>query len=422
MKSHIAFVDANFTSLEAVSHATREGYYTTFIGTSAFRKYPDNKRNRSILADVDEFIYLDVPLSIDNITGALRHVNSKRPIDAVIGMQEMTISEVTEASKSIAIRTTPVESVRICRDKSAVRERLNELGLPNTEFRSVDSLGAAIEAADAIGYPVMFKPRSGVSSLLAYRINDREELSEKWILAEQGLVKLPQALHGALRAGSIIEAYLKGPMVSVEIGVQDSNHRIYMISGRRRCVSDETLDYGIDMPAWLSESHWTECAEYATQICKALKLNDGIFHLEMIVTDAGPVLVDANCRLMGGNMPLVYQNLTGGSIYEDLIQYFLRRPLPEQRDPRGFGYSSSIRFEAAESGVWQSDDLADMFEDAGRVQVIEIDLSLASGIEIKAGHIIARVQLFAATVDALKINVDGLLDKVESTGGVPLLR
>jgi hypothetical protein len=222
----------------------------------------------------------------------------------------------------------------------------------------------------------------------------------------------------------IVERHLNGPMVSVEIGVQANELRVYMISGRRRCSTDETLDWGIDMPAWLSPEQWDACVEYSQQVVNVLGLTGGMFHLEMIVTAAGPVLVEANCRLMGGNMPQVYENLTGQSIYDDLFGYFLNRPLLPMPDPRSFGYSSSIRLETAEAGIWRHNGFGGLFPlaDTPDTKLIYVERGLARGMRVSEGRIIGRIQFFAPDRQTIERRVDALFAQVEDNGGVRLLR
>lgn len=423
MQQHLAFVDANFTSLEAVARAKEHGCRTTFVGTSAFRKYPDNPRNREILASVDHLTYLDVPLSPQNIQAALVEAQQYAPIDAVLGLQEMTIHHVATVAESMQLLFTPIDAIRLCRDKAAVRRKLDEHGLPNIGHAEVVSLDDALAAARRIGYPVMLKPRSGAASLLVYKCVDEPALRQAWQRGDEESARLVASLRDAMSSGRIVEAYLEGPMVSVEIGVQGGESRIYMISGRRRCDADEMLDYGIDMPAWLTPPQWSACETYARDICRILGLDHGIFHLEMIVTPGGPVLVEANGRLMGGNLPLVYQNLTGNCIYDDLFRYFVRQPLGDMPDPRAFGQSSSIRLEAASEGVWRAASPAELIGPGdASMRVIAADALLSPGQPVKAGYILARVQCFSPDVDELASRVDALMKRIQDLGGITLLR
>src|SRR5206468_1631395 len=97
---------------------------------------------------------------------------------------------------------------------------------------------------------------------------------------------------------------------------------------RYRGNVDEVVELGGFMPARLDPATWRACEDYAVRVCRALGLDLGIFHLEIIVTADGPRLVEANPRMMGGALPLIYERFTGHSIQDHLIAVHLGSPLP----------------------------------------------------------------------------------------------
>ena len=67
--------------------------------------------------------------------------------------------------------------------------------------------------------------------------------------------------------------------------------------------SAHTIIYrGLESVTELSSKE-TELVEYAFRAVKALGITDGPVHGEYIVDEKGPVLIEANCRVMGGSAP-----------------------------------------------------------------------------------------------------------------------
>lgn len=422
---HLAFVDANYTSLNAVAYAREQGYRTTFVYSSVHRRHPDTPGNREIIANADHFVIIDAPLDRDNVAAALGPIHAEHPIHAVIALFEFTVEPAADASEILGLNFVPLADVaRLCRNKGAVRLRLEDCGIVNARHKFCQVPEEIRAAVAHVGYPCMLKPVNGHSSLLTFRLDGPADLDKALDQIERDRRDPWSQERMVSERGMIVEEYFVGPMVSVEIGVRGEDMRIYMITGRKRIGSNELLDWGVDMPAWLDDTQWTHCETYARQIARAIGLDNGIFHFEMIVTANGPRLVEANSRLMGGNLPLVYSNLTGSVIYGDLFSYFLRTDLAPLPDPRGFGHSSSIRLETAEAGVWKSDGYQALYNVLSPecATVIEVDQQIRKGVEVTKGQVIGRVQLFDKDLATLQNRIIAFVASVEENGGIQVYK
>jgi biotin carboxylase len=418
---HLAFVDANYTSLNAVAYAKEQGYRTTFIYSSVKRRHPDTPGNRAIIAGAHKSICIDAPLDKDNVHEALSAVHAEHPVDAVIALFEFTVEPAGDASEMLGLTFVPTPKVaRICRNKGSVRKILDDHGITSSRHRVCVTSDEIRAATEYVGYPCILKPVNGHSSVLAFRLDGPDALDHAIAQVDNAQLNPTSEDAAVSKRGMLVEEYLVGPMVSVEIGVRGDDMRIYMITGRKRIGGAELLDWGVDMPAWLDDEQWTACEVYAREIVKAIGLDDGVFHIEMIVTENGPRLVEANSRLMGGNLPLVYSNLTGSVIYGDLFAYFLGSELAPLPDPRGFGYSSSIRLETAEAGVWKSDGYQALYDTLSpeEATVIEVDQEIRKGLEVAAGRVIGRVQLFDPDLATLQSRIIAFVASVEDVGGI----
>jgi biotin carboxylase len=265
------------------------------------------------------------------------------------------------------------------------------------------------------------KPVSGGDSLLTAVVEDEASLVRAAAAALDGVAALPAALHEQFGRGIVIEEKLVGEVVSVELGMFDDRPLHYMISGRYRAANDEVVELGGFMPARLDPATWRACEAYAVLVCRALGLDFGIFHLEMIVTADGPRLVEANPRLMGGAFPVLYERYVGESIQDHLVALHLGAPrpvpaLPERRVAAAFRLRPA-RDDVVAAGV-RLDWLADF---APHVVYTDLDL-VVPGRACTAGETLGRFQLVHHDHEALDALVHTVLDRFESAIGIPWMR
>jgi hypothetical protein len=106
-----------------------------------------------------------------------------------------------------------------------------------------------------------------------------------------------------------------------------------MVSGRKRASYDEAMELGATMPARLDEATRSAVVDHARTVVETLGLDLGLFHVEIIATPEGPRLLEANARLMGALMPLLYRNLTGADIYESTARIHAGDPIDVPTPP-----------------------------------------------------------------------------------------
>jgi formate-dependent phosphoribosylglycinamide formyltransferase (GAR transformylase) len=94
-------------------------------------------------------------------------------LESTIESHQMTAARVREA------RTIPGTSVRttwLCRDKPSMKEALRAAGVPTAASAAVGTVDEAVDFANAIGFPLILKPRSGAGALGTTRVDSMDEL------------------------------------------------------------------------------------------------------------------------------------------------------------------------------------------------------------------------------------------------------
>jgi biotin carboxylase len=241
-------------------------------------------------------------------------------------------------------------AVERCRDKRRQRQALQGAGVPVPAFAAAASPQEAIEAALAIGLPVVVKPADGTGSRGVRLCCDPAEVADHTagLLArrrdERGRPTIPAVL---------VEEYVAGPEVSVEtFGTE-----IVGITTKHLGPQPWFVEHGHDFPADPEDaavgpclsatgggegpygaSGATGCAQAAIE---ALGLGFGPAHTEIRVEARGPVVIEVNPRLAGGRIPTLVRLATGLDLVGATVDAVIGedRPLPEP----GPGHAS-IRF------------------------------------------------------------------------------
>lgn len=392
----------------------------TFIG-GKMQWYPKNESTREVLGRIDRLVELEVTSDPESLKEAIRQVVAEEPVDATLAQDETAVEATAIACEALGLPFTSAEGVQNARDKARARELLARDGLPSARYARVHNVEAAVEAAEAIGYPVIVKPVSGLDSIMAFRADDARQARDAAQEIVEEADKLPVQIREQFTRGILVEEYVSGTLLSAEIGLLDGQAYRFMVSGRSLCAENECLEMGVEMPANLEPSQVESCFEYAEDVCKALGLDLGVFHVEMMMTDRGPILVETNPRLMGGLSTTIYQLATGEDISDNVISIYLRRP-PENKRLEPQAHVTVRRLMPLEDGrLADTIDLSWM-EDTGDHLARFVGYKVSSGERVKRLEVIGRILVRGETWAVANSRANQLLDRFEESLGVGLAR
>jgi biotin carboxylase len=323
---HIAFVDSNPAALDAIKCAKEESHRVSYI-QSLDPIYLPSRRNQELIDHADWVKNGIATTDADAVRAVLAECHAQHPIDFVTTQDEMVIESVALACRELGLPCTNPDAVLTTRRKDLLRAALRKAGLPTAEHAVAGNAAEARSAAESIGFPVVIKPPSGTDSRLVFVARDQADVQAACDQAALDLDALPLVWRSQFSRGFLIEEHLDGPLVSAEIGMRDERGFLFCVSGRSRARDDEVFEVGAHIPAGLTPEQATACGQYAEAVCRAVGLDRGLFHLEMILTARGPVLVEANPRVMGGILPTVYRLATGHSIYCGFLQIVSGAPV-----------------------------------------------------------------------------------------------
>jgi biotin carboxylase len=411
---HIAFVDSTITALPVLRCAKELGHRVTFV-QPVHPLYPPTEESRQYLDLADHLVGPTDIADPDAVYEVLREVHAQTPLDLVNSQSEPATVATTLAGRRLGLRGTPPEAVATARRKDRCRAALRDAGLATADFARVDSVDAAVAEAARIGYPVICKPPSAAMSLLSFVANDADEVRNACTQILAGASTQAAVWRPYLSEGVLVEELLQGPMVSVEIGIRDGAVYPFCVTGRFRWHEREVAELGSYLPADLSPDQTTACIDYATAVCHAIGANLGVFHLEMIVTTRGPVLVEFNPRTMGGGLPTAYHHATGHEIHRAVVQLITGSStvdVPPLRD----GCTAVCAVSTRSPGTLSpTASLARLHEDPAVHEVLGLEhYNAHPGTPVPADTVVARFILLGASLAEVRTRMTALLRGLET--------
>lgn len=199
-------------------------------------------------------------------------------------------------------------------DKAILYSRLQEAKVRVPGFvgvftaDDVDS-GHHLEVLAGAAYPVVVKPSVGAGSVGVHVVKSQEQANE----AIKNIVMSP-GFFGGEPPQALVQELVKGREYVIDTVSQEGHHRIVAVcTYDKHPSSNGTMVY--DRLRWLP---WgtpkTEVlARYARNVLDALDHWHGSVHMEVILDDDGPCLIDLGVRPHGAGHPLKTHVLTGTS-------------------------------------------------------------------------------------------------------------
>ncbi len=192
-----------------------------------------------------------------------------------------------------------------------------------------------------LNYPVITKPTDNSGSRGIMIAHDAEELEKA----------IKYSSENGRQGDIIIEEYMRGPEVSVEVMVVDSVPNILQITDKLTTGEPHFVEIGHSQPSRLPDEAKKKIADLAGRAALAVGIKNGPAHAEIILTESGPKMVEIGARMGGGCITTHLVPLsTGIDMTRGTIDIALgRKPDVEQKYRKG----AAIRFIIPPHGVVQ---------------------------------------------------------------------
>ena len=207
--------------------------------------------------------------------------------------------------------------------KHEVRAALDAAGLPPVRHAVAATLDDALAAARRLGYPLVAKPVDLNAGTSVRRVDEEAHLKDAW----DEISALARNTRGQALAGVVLlEEVLTGPEVSVEAVTIDGRTTVVGVTDKSIAGPPAFVESGHMFPADLPAGAVGEVADFACAALAAVGLTHGLSHTEVMLTEAGPRLVEINPRQGGGYIFDLVHLVTGTHPLRVLVDLALGEP------------------------------------------------------------------------------------------------
>lgn len=243
------------------------------------------------LGRVDRVLHVDTH-DWRAVVDALTDDDGKPLVDGVLSFSDYHTEATARAAEALGLPSQGLDAVRAANHKHLLRAALD--GDPaNVRWRLVTRAEELDEAIAHVGLPLVAKPPSEAISYGVRKCATREEAVEAW----RELSGIRRSLRGQPRPGHVlVEEYAEGTEVSVESMTVDGVTHFF--GATSKYLHKQTmLEEAHSFPVALAPGDWDALRSCVDRALRAIGYRQGPAHTEVMLTEAGPRVVEVNPRL-----------------------------------------------------------------------------------------------------------------------------
>ncbi|MFF4231117.1 ATP-grasp domain-containing protein [Streptomyces sp. NPDC001820] len=353
----LVFVESNLTGtgVQAIHLARAMGLQTVFLSGQLERYNADPKAAEAIRTQVDTVLECDTQDPVAMEKCLVEH--GVQPT-GVMTVMEYFVPSAAALARRLGLPGLSPDAAQAARDKYRTRVACAEKSVPVPAFQFVGSVDEVDAAIDRVGLPCVVKPVDESASIGVTLCRTRTQVAERIADLASRTVNSKGQRH---EPGGLVEECLFGHEVSVETFTHDGRTTVLGVTDKLLGPTPYFLELGHTFPSVLPEGVTRAVADTTRAALQAIGFDFGPAHVELKLTERGPVLIEINAR-------------TGGDFIPDLVRHAIGIPLLEQSiiahtggvpdlEPRRDG-GAAIRFVTGRSGTVASatgHDLAERF-------------------------------------------------------------
>ena len=252
---------------------------------------------------------------------------------------DMPMRGVAKVAEKLGLPGISYDTAVKATDKFEMIKAFKAYDVASPWFFTVDNMDELKALEKLLSYPCIMKPTDNAGShgvVLAKCFDD---------LLKESEYSRESARHGKV----IIEEYLKGDEVSVEVMVVDGKVNVLQITDKFTTGAPHFVEMGHNQPSRHPLEIQKAIKELATKACKSVGINQGPAHVEMMVTERGPVMIELGARMGGDNITTALVPLSTGI---DMVKATIDVALGNQPNiVPSLHCASAIRYIVAPEGI-----------------------------------------------------------------------
>ena len=325
----LLIIGASILQLPAIKLAKELGYYVGVI---------DYDPNAVGIPCAD--VYFNV--STIDIEGVTATAKEFAPDGIMTLATDMPMRSIARACEELGLPGISFDTAIKSTDKGEMIKAFEINNVEHPWYFILSSPSDVDSIVDKISYPCISKPTDNSGSRGVMLIHNESELRDALAYSSK---------NG--RGGSVIvEEYLKGPEVSVEIITLGGEPYVLNVTDKLTTGAPHFVEMGHNQPSMLGESNIEKIRDLACRAVKAVGIKDGPAHVEIMLTANGPRMVELGAR-MGGDC--ITTHLVPLSTGINMIEATIKLACGEKPDiERKINKGSAIRYFNPPAGVIKS--------------------------------------------------------------------
>ncbi len=275
----IAVIGASYLQLPVVEKIREMGHRSVCFAWA----------DGAVCRDVADRFY---PVSITEKEKILDICREER-IDAVLTIgSDVAVPTVSHVAAGLGLVANSERSAYVSTNKFAMREALSAGGARCPAFAKVTALPEAEAAAERVGYPVVVKPCDRSGSMGVTKVMDRTGLP----------AAVEAAISASLTATAVLEKFVDiAHEISVEGISWKGKHHVLAITDKVTTGAPHYVELGQHQPSLLPRETLDEAVRQVKLGVRALGIEYGASHPELMVSSSGEVYVTEIGGRMGGD-------------------------------------------------------------------------------------------------------------------------
>lgn len=262
-----------------------------------------------------------------------------RPDGIMTLATDMPMRGVAKASDALNLHSIKYDTAFKATDKFEMIKAFKESGVESPWYYMIYNIHELMELEHRLSYPCIMKPTDNAGSHGVVLVQNFSELLSNYDFS------LKNSRHG----GIIIEEYLNGEEVSVEVMVVNGNVNILQITDKITTGAPHFVEMGHTQPSRKSVEIQNQIRILAEKAIKSLGIDNGPCHVEIMVVERGPVMIELGARMGGDNITTHLVPLSTGI---DMTEASIHVALGEVPDIKPRSHKgSAIRYIKAPKGT-----------------------------------------------------------------------
>lgn len=251
------------------------------------------------------YVHMEKPLprriqAKPDYNDTLELVRAENPILLLPGA-EMSVELATKLAHDLGLKSNDPKNLPQMTRKSEMHKALKDAGLRYIRGEMVANVEEALSFWEGIDKkPVVIKPTHSAGAVSVHICDNEDQIAAgvKDIIGTEDMF-------GELNDKALIQEKIGGTeYIANTVSCEGENYVTSVYKYKKRPIPGGSMLYDINENIMDSEitAQEKELMEYAQKAVKAIGIEYGPVHGEYMLDDEGPVLMEVNCRICGGDM------------------------------------------------------------------------------------------------------------------------